>query len=182
MMNPVEKQLKKLLQFYHQVVSLLHEWDKFKDASDALQAKEVDTLKRAMWNASPYRPDGIVDARNLLELVTHPTHHMTTEYKQTGLNNLLHGIRHGELVTVTAGSGQGKSSWCGDLAVTFFRMETGSVTCSLRNRIDELLGLMSAACGESLHIGEHDQETFLRRFESTVNDWNLFLFDGFGSF
>ena len=93
--------------------------DKFKDASDALQAKELDTLKRAMWNASPYRPDGIVDARNLLELVTTPNPPHDYEYREAGLNNLLHGIRHGELVTATAGSGQGKSSRCRDLAAHF---------------------------------------------------------------
>ena len=112
--------------------------DKFKDASDALQAKEVDTLKRAMWNASPYRPDGIVDARNLLELVTTPNPPHDYEYKETGLNNLLHGIRHGELITVTAGSGQGNPHGAGTLQLTFFRMETGSVTWLLKNRTDEL--------------------------------------------
>jgi len=44
------------------------------------------------------------------------------------------------------------------------------------------LGLMSSACGESLHIGEHDKKHLTKIYESTVNNWNLFLFDGFGSF
>ena len=41
---------------------------------------------------------------------------------------------------------------------------------------------MSVACGESLHIGEHDKKHLTEIYEKTVNDWNLFLFDGFGSF
>jgi twinkle protein len=157
--------------------------DKFKDASDALQAKEVDTLKRAMWNASPYRPDGIVDARNLLELVTTPNPPHDYEYRQEGLNNLLHGIRHGELVTITAGSGTGKSSFCRDLASSLLQdgERVGYLALEESNR-RTLLGLMSTACGESLHIGEHDKKHLTEIYESTVNNWNLFLFDGFGSF
>ena len=157
--------------------------DKFKDASDALQAKEVDTLKRAMWNASPYRPDGIVDARNLLELVTTPNPPHDYEYRQAGLNNLLHGIRHGELVTITAGSGTGKSSFCRDLASSLLQdgERVGYLALEESNR-RTLLGLMSTACGESLHIGEHDKKHLTEIYESTVNNWNLFLFDGFGSF
>ena len=157
--------------------------DKFKDASDALQAKEVDTLKRAMWNASPYRPDGIVDARNLLELVTTPNPPHDYEYREAGLNNLLHGIRHGELVTVTAGSGQGKSSWCRDLAAHLLSdgNRVGYVALEESNR-RTLLGLMSAASGQSLHIGEHERSTLTQIYQDTVSNWNLFLFDGFGSF
>ena len=157
--------------------------DKHKDASDALQAKEVDTLKRAMWNANPYRPDGIVDAKSLLELVTTPNPPHDYEYREAGLNNLLHGIRHGELVTVTAGSGQGKSSWCRNLATHLLQdgNRVGYVALEESNR-RTLLGLMSAACGESLHIGEHDRQHLTEIYEDTVAGWNLYLFDGFGSF
>jgi twinkle protein len=44
------------------------------------------------------------------------------------------------------------------------------------------LGLMSAAVGKSLHIGEHDRATLTKAYEDTLANWNLFLFDGFGSF
>jgi len=45
-----------------------------------------------------------------------------------------------------------------------------------------LLGLMSAASGQSLHIGEHDRQHLTEIYEDTVAGWNLYLFDGFGSF
>jgi twinkle protein len=41
---------------------------------------------------------------------------------------------------------------------------------------------MSAAVGKSLHIGEHDRATLTKAYEDTLAKWNLFLFDGFGSF
>ena len=41
---------------------------------------------------------------------------------------------------------------------------------------------MSASVGKSLHIGEHDRATLTQAYQATLADWNLFLFDGFGSF
>jgi twinkle protein len=47
--------------------------EEYKDASDALQANDSEAIRRAIWDAKPYRPDGIVDGKTLLELVTTPT-------------------------------------------------------------------------------------------------------------
>lgn len=44
------------------------------------------------------------------------------------------------------------------------------------------LGLMSAAVGKPYHIGEHDKEELESAFADTLAKWNVFLFDGFGSF
>ena len=41
---------------------------------------------------------------------------------------------------------------------------------------------MSAAVGKSLHLGEHDRATLTEAYQATLANWNLFLFDGFGSF
>ena len=41
---------------------------------------------------------------------------------------------------------------------------------------------MSAAVGKSLHLGEHDRKTLTESFDKTLANWNLFLFDGFGSY
>ena len=44
------------------------------------------------------------------------------------------------------------------------------------------LGLMSAAVGKPLHLGEHDHKTLVQAFDSTMANWNCYLFDGFGSY
>jgi twinkle protein len=157
--------------------------DAYKDASDALQARDYDTLKRAMWDAKAYRPDGIVDAKTLLELVTTPNPPSDYDYPYDGLNRLLHGIRYGELTTITAGSGIGKSSFCRELATSLLQNgeRVGYLALEESNR-RTLLGLMSAACGKSLHIGEHERSDLTKVYQDTVANWNLFLFDGFGSF
>ena len=155
----------------------------YKDASDALSVGDPEAIRRAIWDAKPYRPDGIVDGKTLLELVTTPNPPCDYEYPFKGLNEKLHGIRNGELVTITAGSGIGKSSVCRDLATHLLNKgeRVGYLALEESNR-RTALGLMSAAVGKSLHLGEHDRATLTEAYQATLADWNLFLFDGFGSF
>jgi len=154
-----------------------------KDASDALQADDSQLIREAIWNATPYRPDGIVDGKSLLELVTTPSPPADHDYPFQGLQNKLHGIRYGELVTITAGSGIGKSSICRHLATDLLCKgeRVGYLALEESNR-RTALGLMSSAVGKSLHMGEHDRETLTKAYDDTLANWNLFLFDGFGSF
>ena len=154
-----------------------------KDASDALQAHDEQLIREAIWNATPYRPDGIVDGKSLLELVTTPSPPADHDYPFQGIQNKLHGIRYGELVTITAGSGIGKSSFCRELATDLLNKgeRVGYLALEESNR-RTALGLMSAAVGKSLHLGEHDRKTLTDAYEKTLADWNLYLFDGFGSF
>ena len=155
----------------------------YKDASDALQANDTEAIRRAIWDAKPYRPDGIVDGKSLLDLVTTPSPPSDYEYPFAGLQAKLHGIRYGELVTITAGSGIGKSSFCRELATQLLSAgeRVGYLALEESNR-RTALGLMSAATGKSLHLGAHDRATLTSAYEETLAKWNLFLFDGFGSF
>jgi twinkle protein len=41
---------------------------------------------------------------------------------------------------------------------------------------------MSAAVGKSLHLGIHERSALTEAYQATLANWNLFLFDGFGSF
>ena len=100
-----------------------------------------------------------------------------------GLQAKLHGIRYGELVTITAGSGIGKSSVCRAIAAHLLdkgeRVGFVALEESMRRTS---LGLMSVAAGKSLHIGEQKRSELTEIFENTISNWNLHLFDGFGSY
>ena len=155
----------------------------YKDASDALQAGDYDAIKRAIWDAKEYRPDGIVDAKTLKALITTPQPPHDFDYGITGLDKLLHGARYGELVTITAGSGTGKSSFCRSLASRLLQTDqrVGYLALEESNR-RTALGLMSCAVGKSLHLGEHKADELSEAFDATLATWPLYLFDGFGSF
>jgi twinkle protein len=157
--------------------------EEYKDASDALQVNDTEAIRRAIWDAKPYRPDGIVDGKSLLEVVTTPNPPSDHDYPFEGLQQKLHGIRYGELVTITAGSGIGKSSFCRELATHLLNNgeRVGYLALEESNR-RTALGLMSAAVGKSLHIGNHDRTALTEAYTHSLAKWNLFLFDGFGSF
>ena len=157
--------------------------ENYKDASDALQAGDADSIRRAIWDAKPYRPDGILDGKNLFDIVTEPSPPCAHEYEYEGLNEKLHGIRYGELITITAGTGSGKTSFVRDLAAGLCKKgETVGVLELESNTKRTALGLMSAAVGKALHIGEHEEDELKEHFNNTLANWNVFLFDGFGSF
>jgi len=155
----------------------------YKDPSEALQANDAEAIRKAIWNAEEYRPDGIIEGKTLQSLVTTPLPPADHDYPFKGLQDKLHGIRYQELTTITSGSGQGKSTFCRQLAVNLLTKgeRVGYLALEESNR-RTALGLMSTAVGKSLHIGEHERTDLEEYFRDTIANWNLYLFDGFGSF
>jgi twinkle protein len=156
--------------------------EKYKDASDALQANDKEAIRRAIWDAKAYQPDGIVDGKSLLEQVTTPSPPCNHSYPFPGLQSMTHGIRYGELTTITAGTGQGKSTFCRQLATELLNTgeKVGYIALEESNR-RTALGLMSVAVGKALHLGEHEYTTLKDAYDSTISSWNLYLYDHFGS-
>jgi len=156
--------------------------DKYKDASDALQANDSEAIRRAIYDAKPYQPDGIVDGKSLLEAVTTPSPPCNHKYPFPGLQLMTHGIRYGELTTITAGTGQGKSTFCRQLATELLNTDekVGYIALEESNR-RTALGLMSVAVGKALHLGEHEYTTLKDAYDKTIKNWNLYLYDHFGS-
>ena len=155
----------------------------YKDASDALQAGDSKAISNAIWNAEPWLPGGIVKGQDLISAVTTPNPPCAHEYPWAGLQHLTHGIRYGELVTITAGSGIGKSSFCRELAVHLLEKDeaVGYLALEESNRRTGL-GLMSVFSGKPLHIGEHTSQALNEIAQQTLTRWKLCLFDGFGSY
>ena len=163
-------------------VKIAHLADPYKDASDALQAGDSEAIRKAIWNASPYQPDGIVDGKSLLDLVTNPSPPCDFVYPFQGLQAMTHGCRYGELTVITAGTGQGKSTLTRQLATDFLDKgeKVGYIALEESNR-RTALGLMSVSTGKALHLGEHPKEILQEAYDKTLKVWNLYLYDHFGS-
>ena len=156
----------------------------YKDASEALAAGDAKAIREVHgFRHLPYKPDGIVDAKSLLEVVTTPSPPADHDYPFQGLQSKLHGIRYGELVCVTAGSGTGKSSFCRHLCAHLLDKgeRVGYLALEESNR-RTALGLMSTAVGKNLYLGEPDRSELVDAFDKSIGKWNLHLFDGFGSY
>ena len=158
---------------------------KYKDASDALQANDAQAVRKAIWDAKTYTPDGIVSGKDLKKIITTPGKPCDHEYPFKGLQEMSGGIEYGTLITICAGTGIGKSSWTRQLAAHLLQTEkevkVGYLALEESNK-QTGLGLMSTSLGKAFHIGEHDKKDLEKAYDKTIANWNLFLFDGFGSY
>lgn len=81
----------------------------YKDANLCLTEGKIQELSSALWNAKPYRPDGIVNIKDLKESSRKAAPEgVVIRYPK--LNDMIRGIRERELYLFTAGSGIGKST------------------------------------------------------------------------
>jgi twinkle protein len=81
-----------------------------KDANDTLKQYGPAAITKAFWDAKVYRPDGIVSGEDITldELMAETNAGYTLPYPK--LQEMLLGLRKGELTLLTAGSGIGKST------------------------------------------------------------------------
>ncbi len=83
-----------------------------KDANECLLNGETKGIIDAIWNASPYVPDGVVSARSLKDRVKSKADEPSTPFPVgEGLNKMTKGVRAGEVIMLTSGSGMGKSTY-----------------------------------------------------------------------
>jgi hypothetical protein len=74
-----------------------------KDPCDMLKKGKSKEFYKAFWNAKPYSPAGILDGQGLWGLVSNVDESNSVPYPWDGLTKITHGIRTGEMVTLTAG-------------------------------------------------------------------------------
>ena len=99
----------------------------------------VKRYAEAVFQVEEYRPDGIVDAKTLLPLVTTPYPPNDFEYGIKGLNTLFHGIKIWRACcSVLQALEQASPHWCGVLQLHYYKMANQSVTWLLKNQIDGL--------------------------------------------
>ena len=89
---------------------VVHLADDFKDANDMIKKGNKHGYVTAWWNAKVYTPSGVVNARDLKDKYFNREKKDSVPYPWEGLNKKLYGLRQGELMTLTGGTGLGKSS------------------------------------------------------------------------
>ena len=156
-----------------------------KDANDMLCEGRNTEFSVALWRAAPYVPDGIVAGESLYDAVMKPVKGCDVTYPFQGLDNMTYGIRKGELVTVTAGSGLGKSQFVREI-VHHVLSETDEKIGLMFMEEDVRktgLSIMSLSANKPLHLPHCDatQEEKDDAYASTLGTGRMFLFDHFGS-
>lgn len=81
---------------------------KYKDANEALQAEDFEAISQAVWNAQRYRPDGLVSISDVMEQALTPVSFGIPWFLES-LTKFTYGRRTGEVYTIGAGTGVGKT-------------------------------------------------------------------------
>ena len=84
--------------------------DDFKDANDMLKAGRSKSYIETWWSAKLYTPSGVLNISEKKTQFHNREQRDSVPYPWSGLNKKLYGLRRGELVTLTGGTGLGKSS------------------------------------------------------------------------
>lgn len=156
-----------------------------KDASDALLAGKGKELVDAVWQAKAYRPDGILNAKDLWSDVSKVELHEAVDYPWPELNEMTHGLRKGEMVCFTSGSGMGKSSVIREIMYDLLinkDMTVGALMLE-ESTTRTAKGIMGLHLNAPIHIPDYQvgDEDLKEAFDATCGTGRLFLYDHWGS-
>jgi twinkle protein len=159
----------------------------YKDANDYLLNKAQNKFVKDWWSAKTYTPDGIIAGSDMwgtiMEGITEPA----IAYPYDGLQNLTYGVRMGELVTITAGAGLGKSQFIKELVYHILSVTSDNVGMMFMEESVKKSGLslMSLDANKPLHLpdvfAEATDSDFRDAFDNTLGTNRLFFYDHFGS-
>ena len=156
-----------------------------KDANEMLLQGKIADFTRAWWDAKPYRPDGIVASEDTWNILTEEIRVESVPYPWTGVNDLTYGFRKGELVTITSGSGMGKSQMVRELEHYLLKTTTENIgILALEESVkNTALGIMSIEANKPLHLNMDDiDDSELKSYwTKTMGEGRVFMYDHFGS-
>lgn len=194
--EPGKKAAKEVAELFGNKAKIVQHKSGFKDACDYLIAGATKDFVNEWWRATPYVPDGIVNAADLWEEVSKPEPIPEALYPWQGLNKLLYGIRPAELITVTAGSGLGKSQFLREILYHLLKTTQWNIGGLFLEESTKktALSIMSLEANRLLHIptvtfhkdqaeiakGVSQQE-LKEAFDATLGSNRIYLFDHFGS-
>lgn len=157
-----------------------------KDANECLKQGRGKEVLEAMWGAKEYRPDGIisVDDIEIDELLAEAEPGYEIPYGV--LQEKYRGLRPGELVLITAGSGIGKSTLAREIQYhlgTHHGLKTGAVYLE-ENYKKTFKGMV--AIDHNIPLGDLIQNPKIlkpEQYQETKDKFSgkLFLYDHFGS-
>lgn len=159
-----------------------------KDANEFLLAGENSkAYLKALYNAKPYRPDGVISLSDTWDLMWSSETQNSILYPWDGLNDKLYGIREREIVTLTAGSGVGKSAIIRELEHHLLHKTDNNIgILSLEESVARTSwGIVSVEANLPLSIREERKgvspDDIKKWFKATLGTGRVFTLDHFGS-
>ena len=183
--EPGKKAAKEVAELFGNKAKIVQHKSGYKDACDYLAAGATKEFVNEWWRASPYVPDGIVNAADLWEEISKPEPVAEAQYPWKGLNKLLYGIRPAELITVTAGSGLGKSQFLREILYNLLKTTSWNIGGLFLEESTRKTArsIMSLHANKLLHLPDTPttEQELKEAFNATLGTNRIYLFDHFGS-
>jgi len=183
--EPGQKAASQVAEMFGSKAKVFKHLDGMKDACDYLQNKKMKEFTDKWWSSEQHVPDGIIVGSQLYDDVMKPLAPADCEYPFKGVNDLTYGIRKGELVTITAGSGLGKSQFVREIVWHVLnKTEDNLGLMFLEESVRKTgLSMMSLAASQPLHLPDSDATAEEKQdaFAKTLGTERIYLFDHFGS-
>jgi twinkle protein len=159
----------------------------YKDANDMLKQGKHQDFTRAWWDAQTYTPSGIIRVSQKQKEFLAREKKSSVPYPWNGLNKKLIGLRAGELVTLTGGTGLGKSSITRELEHWLINQTQDNVGIialeeDWRRTVDGILSIEANARLYIDHIREdYNEETLISMFDKVFGNDRVFVHAHFGT-
>jgi twinkle protein len=126
----------------------------FKDANDLLKANGHKRFVQCWWDAKTYTPSGVLSVSENRDKYKNREKKVSYPFPWKGLNEKLEGIRLGELITLTGGTGLGKSSVTRELEHWLIKTTDHNVgVIALEETFNRTVdGILSVEANAKLHI------------------------------
>jgi len=152
-----------------------------KDPNAMLMANRVDELVAALWQAKPYRPDGLVNIEELVDEIDRPAEWGLAWFLPT-LTKLTYGRRYGEVYALGAGTGIGKTDWITQQIaydVTELEEKVGVVFLE-QKPVETAKRIAGKIAGKKFHVpdGDWDPKELKETVESLSD--HITFYDSFG--
>jgi twinkle protein len=158
-----------------------------KDANEYLVKGKTEEFIKLWWDAVPYTPAGIINLADLGNELYKDDNKNTIPYPWEGLNDKLYGLRTGELVTFTSGTGMGKSSILRELMhhLLVNTKDNVGILAMEESVVYTAWNLMSVEASQRLYIKEirdkFPKEQLKAWEERTIGTRRFFAFKHLGS-
>ena len=146
--------------------------EEYKDCNDMLKQNSKHAYVTCWWAAKLYTPSGIINVSEMGDSYFNRETQESVPYPWDGLNEKLYGMRRGELVTLTGGTGLGKSSITREIEHFLIRNteDRVGILALEENKNRTVDGIVSIEANAKLYINqireEFPEEDWRKHYES----------------
>ncbi len=158
----------------------------FKDANEMLLRGKGTDLKFAAFSSRRYQPDGIVNAKDLWERYIDKKEIPSYPYPKimVKLNQNTYGVRAPSIVTITAGTGSGKTQFLRELMYHFWSTTDEKIAGLFLEEdvTDTMKGLIALDLNKRIQLPDiqSTEEEEKASFDRLFGDGRFDLYDYFG--